>query len=226
MLTSNQATINKNSYGLYSFSKSANSIDENFSINEDQSFKDDVNKKCEDLIETGKKEVKQVIEKAYLDGEKSGFEETLEPEKKKAYDIASHQYKEILDNLSILNASLNMASTKRNDPNVQMEKTLDLLKKIIDIELKTNDEVYFGIYKKAAQHVSSVQTATLKSSKHGAEVARNNLKKYIDQIDSLQELKIEETEEKDGYCYLQTELGNIDSSVEKQLDRAIKIVKP
>jgi flagellar assembly protein FliH len=183
-------------------------------------------RKCREMVEKAKKDVLAAGENAYKKGYEKGKSEGFKSE----YDETTK---------SVLNANLSQTSEfdelkKRieSEPRTPCEndgikeKALLLAKKIIENELLKNDDAYFGLYTKAANHISNAQSATLVTSERGADVFEKNKEKYENAIDGLNHLEVKTKACENGLCILETEFGTVDASAEKQFERAKNIMMP
>jgi flagellar assembly protein FliH len=160
---------------------------------------------------------KQGFEKGYKDGYNIGYAEHASK--------AIEEKQPLLDNLSQLSQRYSECC-KMPESSEYLDSAFELAEAIIKMELKNNSDAFFGLYKKAAMHVSNVSTATLKAGpKEIAEVDADK-EKFESAIEGLSELKTAVIGDDDGTCILETPLGNIDTSVSAQLKRAKNVIMP
>jgi flagellar assembly protein FliH len=160
----------------------------------------------------------QGISKGYENGLALGVEEAIraEEEKKRAFFNAFLE----------LEANIANCYQKHLSDSEFLEVAFELAQKIINIEIEKNDDSYFCLYRKAAVHISNAEKVTLKAGPRGYQVAQSMREEFEDAIDGLERIDIVLSGNDNGLCVLETPLGNVDSSVEAQLQRAKKIITP
>lgn len=161
---------------------------------------------------------KQGFAKGYDEGFRQGFSD--------ASKAAVNEKLPLIESLSQYAQRLCEYYDNPIEPDEFVEDALELAKKIISIELAKNDDAFYGLYRKAALHISNVNKASLKVGPRGYKVVSKNIKKFESAIDGLEELKVTLEGEDDGKCLLETPLGNIDASASAQFERAKKIIFP
>lgn len=173
-------------------------------------------------VDEAKSAVEKSKERGYSKGHEEGFskgyDEALKSEAAKKQPLIN-AFKELSEKLS------DCYEAKSQDAGF-IEDAFAIAKKIIYIELSKNNEAYLNLYKKAAVHVSGVEKATLKVGPRGFEAAKALRPKFEEAIDGLEKLEIVSVGKDDGFLLLETPLGNVNASIDEQLDRAEKIMKP
>lgn len=183
-------------------------------------------KKSHEIISRVEEEAKTAIENAakngFGKGYGSGFERGLE-EGKAARFSAKQQ---IVDELSVMKNRLPECCKFNFEKNQLIDEAFKLAKIIIDTEIAKNENSFFGLYSKAASHISNVEKATVKSSARNCDAIQQRLEMYKNVIDGLNSLTAVPIDCDDGCCILETPLGTIDTSVNLQLERARNIISP
>lgn len=173
--------------------------------------------------------VEKEAETAVAQAKKNGFDKGYAEGYKKGYDEKSteieNKKKPVCDGIELAAKRLSENYKMSCEKNELLEKAFELAEKIIAIELKSGEEAFYGLYRKAALHVSNTESATLKTSARGRRIAEKNMEKFKDAIDGLVNLEVTETGG-DGICILETPVGNIDTSAFVQLERAKNIMLP
>jgi flagellar assembly protein FliH len=105
-----------------------------------------------------------------------------------------------------------------------MDAAFSLAERIIYSELAKNDDTFYGLFQKAALHVSNVDRATLKTGPRGYALALKDTGRFEGAVEGLDALNVVLAGDDDGYCVFETPLGTIDAGVQSQLARAKKIL--
>lgn len=184
--------------------------------------------KSRDIENRAIDEAKTAVEKAKESGYLKGHEEGFSKGYNEALKNEEDKKEPLIKNFNELEKIFSDSYLKKSQSNGTdyIEDAFELAKKIIYIELSKNDESYLNLYKKAAVHVNSAQKVTLKVGPRGYEAAQALRPKFEGSIDGLQDLEIVSVGSDDGFCLLETPLGNVNASVDAQLKRAKKIIVP
>lgn len=89
--------------------------------------------------------------------------------------------------------------------------------------LHQSDEAFLHLFAQAAAHVGTTESAVLRANPYGCAVAARHMDWLKRQIDGLQELEIRPAEGDDGLCILETAAGSVDSSMETQFQKAMRL---
>lgn len=185
--------------------------------------------KCRTMVEQAHSKVMSEARDAHDDGYAKGYDDGY----KEAYNRTfsqkvseKHEIIEAFERLAVNYKEAALKETDENDKNERLDKALELAKEIIKTELNDNPEAFYSLYKKAAQHISNVSRATVKTSEKGAQLIEADRKRYEDAIEGLEELIVKADGNETEKCILETELGTVDASVEAQFERAKRIMMP
>lgn len=182
--------------------------------------------KSHEIVDRAKFEAEAAVKKAKEQGYSKGYEESSRQGSEESLRRAFKEKQPFIDAISKLEAGLAQAYVEKSGNEEYIKYTLKLAKKIIYIKLAKDDETYFRLFEKAALHIGMTEKATLKMGPRGYAVAQAHREKFMGVIDALEQLEIILEGKDDGLCVLETPLGNIDASVEAQLDRVQKIILP
>jgi flagellar assembly protein FliH len=179
-----------------------------------------------ELLERARTEAQAAVRSAKGHGFSKGFNEGLSQGYSEGIRLSLEEKQPLIDTLSLLSQRLSEYYGKPVEKNAYINKAFELAERVISMELAKNDDAFFGLYRKAALHISNTDTANLKVGPRGYSVVHADKKKFENTIEGLNGLKTTLTGDNDGLCLLETPLGNIDASVGAQLSRAKKIILP
>lgn len=186
-------------------------------------------KRCRTMVEEARNKVMSEARDAHDKGYQKGYDNGYKDAYNRTFSQALADKHDITESLSKLASAYKESSQNANadtDKTIVIDKALELAQKIIKTELETNPEAFYNLYKKAAQHISNVQRATVKTSLRGAQLIEADKKKYENAVEGLEELTVEADGNESGKCILETELGTVDASVTTQFERAKHIMMP
>lgn len=225
--------IMKDGAGLYSVSQMAHQVlnpnSENNMVDAFSSTESSVNilmKKCRIMVENAKKESMKTADEAYKKGYNKAYSESFENSRVEASEKSAEKNTSAVAEINEVIKKLSKEFEEKSKKDENLLKALELAKAVIKTELQENDEAYIGLYKKAANHISSISKATLITTERGKEIYEKNKGKFLDAIDGLEELNVKTQSGKSGLCILETELGSVDSSAQSQFERAKNIIMP
>ncbi len=178
------------------------------------------------IIDRAQEEALAAVSDAGRQGYTKGYEEGFQEGVSEETQLALQERQPLVDELSSLCEKFAEYYPKPTDNFENMDKAFELAQKIIAMELYKNDDAFFGLYRKAALHISNVDSAVLKVGPRGLKAAEANRSKFENAIEGLGELKVVLFSDDDGLCQLETSLGNIDTSIGAQLKRAKDIISP
>lgn len=186
-------------------------------------------KRCRTMVEQARarvmSEAREAHDKGYTKGYDNGYKEAYNRTFSQAL-AEKHELTEAFNKLAVSYKEASLKDTDETDKNKSLDKALELAKEIINTELANNPEAFYSLYKKAAQHISNVRRATVKTSQKGAQLIETDRRRYENAIEGLEELTVEADGDEAGRCILETELGTIDASVSAQFERAKHIMIP
>lgn len=182
--------------------------------------------KSRDIVSMAQRKVEQAVENAKKHGYEKGYKEGYNDGVSEGVNFEIKEKQPIIDVFSVFSKRLAEFYNNSSHDYNYTDSAFELAQRIILMELVKNDDAFYGLYKKAALHISNVEKAELKAGPRGYAIVQADKKKFEDAIEGLSELKITKQGDDDGLCILETPLGNIDASVGAQLRRAKKIVSP
>lgn len=182
--------------------------------------------KSRDIINLSNEEAQRIINKAKEQGYSQGYEEGFKKGSEDAIHSEFENKQPVIQNISAYGQKISEYYSNKSADIGSLEKVFELAEKIISIEIAKNGEAIYNLYNKAALHIGRAESATLKLGPHGCEYAKENSQRFKSAIDGLQKLDIVLTGEDDGFCVLETPVGNVDASVKVQMKRAKDIISP
>jgi flagellar assembly protein FliH len=182
--------------------------------------------KCGDMVAGARAEAKAMLDSAKKQGFAKGYDDGFRKGYREGTQAAMDERQPLNDALLEFSKRLSEYYGRPVDKYAYLGDAFELAQRVISMELAKNDEAFFGLYKKAALHISNVDKALLKVGPRGYAVVQAEKDKFENAIEGLAELKTVLAGDDDGLCLLETSLGNIDASVAKQLSRAKNIILP
>lgn len=177
-----------------------------------------------DIISKVEEEAKSLINDAAKSGFDKGYNEGYSKGLNEGRTIPVEIKRPTVDELEKLKERLPECYDVETPRSELMDKAFELAQKVISIEIETNREAFFGLYNKAAQHISNVNEATVKASARNCREIEKNLDKFKNAIDGLNVINTVELDCGDDYCLLETSLGTIETTASVQFERAKGII--
>lgn len=163
-----------------------------------------------EAIEAANEQAAIIEEEAKLKGYEDGYNEMkrqyedLINEAEHVRDQARIEYKDVLN--SIEADAVNIV--------------LDISKKVLDTEMKTNKEVILDIIRQAFEKCSGKENMTLKVSEGDYEFVSNNKDRILGMVEGIGELEIKkDTSLKLGGCVIETLYGTIDAGIQTRMKK-------
>lgn len=178
-----------------------------------------------EIISKVEEEAKSQIDDASKKGFDKGYGEGYSKGLSEGRTIPVENLRPIADELKQLKEKIPECYNVETPKRELLDKAFELAQKIISIEIETNNEAFFGLYQKAAQHISNVDKATIKASGKNCREIEKNIDKYKNAIDGLNFIDTVELDCDDDYCVLETSLGTIETTASVQFERAKGIIK-
>ncbi len=162
--------------------------------------------------------------KGYSDGEKEGFARGHEKGRQQGLSAVDENIKEALDIKK--RALQNKERMVKEAEHEIVRLVVEISKKVLDHEIKTNPEAITGLVRKALKKCTYSGEVTVKVSPEDYELVESSRQRLLSKMDGITRLNIVAQEAMPrGSCVLETGAGNIASGVEVQLDRIEKIFK-
>lgn len=183
-------------------------------------------KKSQNIMARVNAEAEAAINGAKRKGFEKGYDTGYRDGLRTAISEAVSEKQPIADEIEALTIQLPEYCSLFSEKNELLCKAFDLAEKIIKMKLGNNNEAFFGLYSKAALHISNVEKATLKTNVMGCSAVKKDPQKFKNAIEGLSQLETVQVDGEDGLCILETPIGTIDASVNVQFERAKNIICP
>lgn len=157
--------------------------------------------------ESGKREGK-AYEKGFVEGEKAGIEAVT-----KKVEPALNNFNQAATELENIAKKIHLNAERES-----IDLALAIAKKIVGHEIATNKEVVLSVVKEALKDVVDPEKIRIRMSPSDMEVLRDAKFQFSKYVDNIEAIIFEEDETIGcGGCVIETNLGNIDARIEKQL---------
>lgn len=159
-----------------------------------------------------KKEIERIEKEAYFQGLTQGEREGIELGKKKIEPILQNFHQALLE-VEKIKKKIYLSAEKE-----LVELALAIAKKVIAHEIKTNKESIKKIIKEALKQVAGSKKIKIKLGQDDFEFVKNAKSSFLGINDSIESIDFEADENiTGGGCIIETNFGEIDASIEKQL---------
>ncbi len=166
---------------------------------------------------------KEGYEKGYKEGYEKGYEEGyvigLKEGEEKSKELME-KYRETLEKLNILREKIYEEA--------QSEMILivkEALKKIVSAEIKSSEEFILNVIKETTKNIIDSKKIVIKVSSEDYKFLTSNREK-LDSLLSGKEIEIvEDPGITRGGCLIQTDMGEVDSTVETKLEEVLNILE-
>ncbi len=171
-------------------------------------------------VEEGYKEgYEKGYNEGYEKGYKEGFEKGLKDGDEKVKELIE-RYKETLEKLNSLREKVYEEA--------QSEMILivkEALKKIVSAEIKSSEEFILNVIKETTKNIIDSKKIVIKVSSEDYKFLTSNREK-LDSLLSGKEIEIvEDPGITRGGCLIQTDMGEVDSTVETKLEEVLNILE-
>ena len=171
------------------------------------------------LEEEKKKFEEKGYKEGYEKGYREGFEKGLKDSNEKIQEMAE-QYKQTLEKLNKLREKIYEEA--------QSEMILivkEALKKIVSAEIKSSEEFILNVIKETTKSIVETKKIVIKVSPEDYSFLTEN-KEKLESLVSGQEVElVEDPGITRGGCIIQTDMGEIDSTVETKLEEVLNILE-
>lgn len=165
-----------------------------------------------EFIEEVKEKPEEIGQKAYIEGFAKGEKDALES--------GTRILEPVLN--SLREALLELEKVKKeicfNAEKETVELALAIAKKIVGCEISTKKELVLRVVKEALKKVADHDRINIRINPSDLQVCRDAKFQLSDLIDNTESITFEEGENiSKGGCVIETNLGDIDARIEKQL---------
>ncbi len=186
--------------------------------------------KKENNLET-EEEKRKKVEEGYKDGYEKGYNEGYEKGYKEGFDKGlkdgDEKIKELIERYKETLEKLNSLREKVYEE-AQSEMILivkEALKKIVSAEIKSSEEFILNVIKETTKNIIDSKKIVIKVSSEDYKFLTSNREK-LDSLLSGKEIEIvEDPGITRGGCLIQTDMGEVDSTVETKLEEVLNILE-
>ncbi len=186
--------------------------------------------KKENNLET-EEEKRKKVEEGYKDGYEKGYNEGYEKGYKEGFDKGlkdgDEKVKELIERYKETLEKLNSLREKVYEE-AQSEMILivkEALKKIVSAEIKSSEEFILNVIKETTKNIIDSKKIVIKVSSEDYKFLTSNREK-LDSLLSGKEIEIvEDPGITRGGCLIQTDMGEVDSTVETKLEEVLNILE-
>jgi len=165
-----------------------------------------------EFIEEVEEKPKEIGQQAYIEGFAKGEKDAIESGKK-ILEPVLNSFREALLELEKIKKEICLNAEKET-----VELALAIAKKIVGYEVATNKEVILRVVKEALKKVVDHERIKIRISPSDLQVCKNAKFQFSDLIDNIESITFEEDDTiLDGGCVIETDSGDIDARIEKQL---------
>jgi len=159
-------------------------------------------------IEKLKKDIEvKAFQEGFSEGEKSGLESG-----RKMIDPVLKDLRQALTELEKIKRELRESAEKET-----VNLSLAIAKKIVNQEVKVNDEIILGVVREALKKVADYETINIKMCPSDYRLVAEHEDQIYQFMDCSESVTFEEDRNiSSGGCVIETNLGNIDARIENQ----------
>lgn len=167
-------------------------------------------------------EIREIEEKAYIQGFIKGEKAGIESGSKKLEPIINN-FRDVIAKLEKLKKDLYQSAEKE-----AVELSIAIAKKIVCHELTINREVVLNVVKEALTRVADQDQLHIKVNPEDLSVIKQAGPAFSDFVDNMQGITFEEDKTiPNGGCIIETNMGDIDARIEKQfqtMEEALRLL--
>ncbi len=193
-------------------------VEEKESIEDKKELADLILKEAQKKLEEAEKIYKERYEEGFKKGYEEGKKEALEENKKTINELREKFSQSIKELLEAKNKFIEELSSST------FIIVKEALIKVVASELKLNDEAILNIVKDAISKVSQAKKLTVKLNPQDYSF----LEGKVEEVKSSPEQEIKFVPDPSittGGCVVQTEMGEVDSTVETRIEEVLKAIK-
>lgn len=188
---------------------------------------DEANKKADKFIGEAYDKSKEIFENAQKEGYKKGYDEGFNEGYNKAYDNGKNDADKIIDEaLSIKDEYLNI----KNNVYEEIEKDVielvfTICEKIINEKLEDDRETIISLVLKGLDNAHARGDIIIRVSKEDFDIVEMSKEKILANATMIDKLEVKlDGNLKRGDCIIETSKGNVDVSVEYQLNEVKELL--
>lgn len=165
-----------------------------------------------EYIEGIKEKARDIEERAYIEGftqgERAGFESA-----KKKLELILNDFRQALLELDKIKKEISLNAERE-----MVELALAIARKIVCHEVSINKEVVLSVIKEALKKVVDHEKIKIRMNPSDLEFIKNAKFHFSNLVDNIESITFEEDETiLNGGCVIETNLGDIDARIERQL---------
>jgi len=168
-------------------------------------------------------EKQELLKKAYEEGKEKGYREGFEKGMKEAEDKIKSLIEEYKKSLSSLNSLREKIYEEAQSEMILIVK--EALKKIVAAEIKSSEEFILNVIKETIKNVVETKKIVIKVSPEDYRYLTENRDKVDSSLSGKEIELVEDPAITRGGCIIQTDMGEIDSTVETKLEEVLNILE-
>lgn len=188
---------------------------------------DEANKKADKFIGEAYDKSKEIFENAQKEGYKKGYDEGFNEGYNKAYDNGENDADKIIDEaLSIKDEYLNIKDNVYEEIEKDViELVFTICEKIINEKLENDRETIISLVLKGLDNAHARGDIIIRVSKEDFDIVEMSKEKILAHATMIDNLEVKlDGNLKRGDCIIETSKGNVDVSVEYQLNEVKELL--